>query len=242
MTTEAAGDPSGSSDCQDQDDQRFGQLMQRWPSPQSKLEKHAHEFFLHHNRSIAKGGQGRDQRFIHKGKLEPEKKDDDDGYISDDDCIVVLYDMTKAGPTNKDRKYEVFYGNVPKLTYENGGKLVPCPRAHIHEKTGEATCKWFDEKLDSKTGRPVLHRGKRVFHLTVNNPAGFNDEVVFANILAGVRMTLDKDKDCWLLNSTDYVYAERQKDRYSKYHDSTPQQQARHGSKKNKVGMPTCSD
>ena len=184
---------------------------------------------MHHNRSIAKGGQGRDQRFIHKGKLEPEKKDDDDGYISDDDCIAVLYDMTKAGPTKKDCKYEVFYGNFAKLTYENGGKLVPCPRAHIHEETGEATCKRFDEKLDSKTGRPVLQRGKRAFHLTVNNPAGVNDEVVFANILAGVRMTLDKDNDCWLLNSTDNVYAERQKDRYSKYHNSTPQQQARHG-------------
>ena len=81
MTVEAAGDPSGSSDYQDQDDQQFEELMQRLPSPQSKVEKHAHDFFLHQNRSIAKGGQGRDQRFIHKGKLEPEKQDDDDGYI-----------------------------------------------------------------------------------------------------------------------------------------------------------------
>ena len=63
----------------------------------------------------------------------------------------------------------------------------------------------------------------------MNNPAGFNDEVVFANILAGVRMTLDKDNDCWLLNSTDNAYVERQKERYSKYHNSTPKQQARHG-------------
>ena len=71
--------------------------------------------------------------------------------------------------------------------------MVPGPRAHIHEEPDEATCKWFDEKLDSKTGRPVLHCGKRAFHLTVNNPAGFNDEMIFANILAGVRMTLDED-------------------------------------------------
>ena len=62
--------------------------------------------------------------------------------------------------------------------------MVPGPRAHIHEESDEATCKWFDEKLDSKTGRPVLHRGKRAFHLIVNNPAGFNDEMIFANILA----------------------------------------------------------
>ena len=93
---------------------------------------------------------------------------------------------------------------------------------HIHKESGEATCKWFDEKLDTKSGCPVLHHGKRAFHLTVNNPAGFNDEVVFANILAGVRMTLDKDNDCWLLNSTDNAYVERQKERYSKYHNSTP--------------------
>ena len=37
MTTEAAGDPSGSGDYQDQDDQRFGQLMQRWPSQSPSL-------------------------------------------------------------------------------------------------------------------------------------------------------------------------------------------------------------
>ena len=105
MTVEEAGDPSGSSDYQHQDDQQFEELMQRLPSPQSKLEKHAREFFLHQNRSIAKGGQGRDQRFIHKGKLEPEKQDDDrdDVYISDDDCIAVLYDMTEGGPFKKER-------------------------------------------------------------------------------------------------------------------------------------------
>ena len=137
--------------------------------------------------------------------------------FSDDDCIAVLYDMTEGGPTKKERKFEVFFGNVVKLTYEKGGKLVPGPRAHIHEESGEATCKWFDEKLDTKSGRPVLHHGKRAFHLTEKNPAGFNDEVVFANILAGVRMTLDRDNDCWLLNSTDNAYVERQKERYSKY-------------------------
>ena len=41
MTAEAAGDPSGSSDYQDQDDQHFEELMQRLSSPLSKLEKHA---------------------------------------------------------------------------------------------------------------------------------------------------------------------------------------------------------
>ena len=133
LVVEAAGDPSGSSDYQHQDDQQFDALMQRLPSPQSKLEKHAREFFLHQNRSIAKGGQGRDQRFIHKGKLGPEKQDDDDVYISDDDCIAVLYDMTEGGPFKKERKFEVFFGNVAKLTYEKGGKLVPGPRASFFQ-------------------------------------------------------------------------------------------------------------
>ena len=44
-----------------------------------------------------------------------------------------------------------------------------------------------------------------------------------------VRVTLDKDNDCWQLNSTDNAYVERHKERYSKYHNSTPKQQARHG-------------
>ena len=226
-TVESAGDPEDATDSQDSHNQTFDELLQRFPSQQTKLEQRAREFFLHHNRSVAKDGQGRDQRFIHKGKLEPEKKDDDHGYISEDDCIAVLYDMTK-GPAKKHRKYQVFYGNVAKLTYDKGGKTVPGPRAHIKDETGVSACKWFDEKMGDN-GKPVTYHGRRAFYLTLNNTAGFNDNVEFANILAGVPMTFDKDNDCWLLNPTDSEYAEKQMQRFSKYHNSTPAQQAKQG-------------
>ena len=122
-TVESTGDLEDATGSQDSHNQTFDELLQRFPSQQTELEQRAREFFLHHNRPVAKNGQGRDQPFIHKGKLEPEKKDDDDGYISVDDCIAVLYDMTKC-PAKKHCKYQVFYGNVAKLTYDTGGKNV----------------------------------------------------------------------------------------------------------------------
>ncbi|DBA88052.1 TPA: hypothetical protein ACH3X1_005033 [Trebouxia sp. C0004] len=161
-TTGSAGDPGEPPECQDTNNQRFDALLRCLP--------------------------GRDQRFVHKGELEPDKQDNDDGYISDDDCVAVLFDMT-SGPAKKQRKYQVFYGNVAKLTRDRSGRQVPGPRVHINDG-GKAACKWFDEKLD-KHSKPVTHDGKRAFHLTLNNPAGFTDEVNFANILSGVRMTLD---------------------------------------------------
>ena len=57
----------------------------------------------------------------------------------------------------------------------------------------------FDEKMGDN-GKPVTYHGRRALYLTLNNAAGFNDNVEFANILAGVCMTFDRDNDCWLLN------------------------------------------
>ena len=188
--------------------------------------QHIQQHLTQRNKAIAKDGQGRDQRFVHKGELDRAKQEDDDGYISDDDCVAVLFDMT-SGPAKKQRKYQVFYGNVVKLTRNRSGRQVPGPRVHINDG-GKAACKWFDEKLD-KHSRPVTRDGKRAFHLTLDNPAGFTDEVDFANVLSGVRMTLVKDNDCWLLNTTDSEYAETQMQRFSKYYNSTPAQQKRQG-------------
>ncbi|DBA81637.1 TPA: hypothetical protein ACH3X1_007392 [Trebouxia sp. C0004] len=125
-TTESAGDPGEPPECQDTNNQRFDALLRCLP--------------------------GRDQRFVHKGELEPDKQDNDDGYISDDDCVAVLFDMT-SGPAKKQRKYQVFYGNVAKLTRDRSGRQVPGPRVHINDG-GKAACKWFDEKLD-KHSKPV---------------------------------------------------------------------------------------
>lgn len=212
-TTESAGDTRESPDCQGTNDQRFDALLHCQPGQQPKLLQHIQEHLTQRNKAIAKDNQGRDQRFVHKGELDPTKPEDDDGYISDDDCVAILFDMT-SGPEKKDRKYQVFYGNVVKLTRNKSGRQVPGPRVHINNG-GKAACKWFDEKLD-KQSKPVTHNGKRAFHLTLDNPASFTDEVDFANVLIGVRMTLDKDNDCWLLNTTDSEYAETQMQRFSK--------------------------
>lgn len=225
-TTENAGDPRESLDCQGTNDQRSDVLLHRHPSQQSKLVQYIQEHLTQRNKSIAKDGQGRDQRFVHKGELDPDKQEHDAGYISDDDCVAVLFDMS-SGPAKKKRQYQVYYGNVAKLTRNRSGRQVPGPRVHINDG-GKAACKWFDEKLDAHN-KLVTHDGKRAFHLTLDNPTGFTDEVDFTNILSGVRLTLGKDNDCWLLNTTDSEYAETQKERFSTYYNSTPAQQKKQG-------------
>ncbi|DBA84189.1 TPA: hypothetical protein ACH3X1_006653 [Trebouxia sp. C0004] len=157
-TTESAGDPGEPPECQDTNNQRFDALLRCLPGQQPYFVQHVRERLSHHNKSIAKDGQGRDQRFVHKGELEPDTQDNDDGYISDDDCVAVLFDMT-SGPAKKQRKYQVFYGNVAKLTRDRSGRQVPGPRVHINDG-GKAACKWFDEKLD-KHSKPVTHDGNR---------------------------------------------------------------------------------
>ncbi|DBA99810.1 TPA: hypothetical protein ACH3X1_013712 [Trebouxia sp. C0004] len=131
-TTESAGDPGETPECQDTNNQRFDALLRCLPGQQPYFVQHVRERLSHHNKSIAKDGQGRDQRFVHKGELEPDKQDNDDGYISDDDCVAVLFNMT-SGPAKKQRKYQVFYGNVAKLTRDRSGRQVPGPRVHIND-------------------------------------------------------------------------------------------------------------
>ena len=227
MLIEEAGDPAPISTSQDTIDM-FDELLHRLPTSQQQLERQAREFFLAKHRSIAKDGQGRDQRFVHRGVLEPAKTDSDDGYVSDDDCIAVLYDITEGGPRSKKQTFRVYYGNVAKVTYNKVGKRVPGPRAHLREKSGEAVCKWFEEALDKRGNHKVL-KGQRAYHPRLNNPTGFNEKVEFANILAGVRMTLDSESDCWLLNADDYTYAETQMQNYSNHQNSTQAHRAKHG-------------
>ena len=202
--------------------------MRRLPSEVQDLVRRVREYLLHINKYIAKDGQSRDQRFIHKGKYEPDKDVDKDGYVSDDDCVAVLYDVTPGGPRRKTREYAVYYGNVAKLTYDRVGKRVPGPTAHLTERTGEAVCKGFDEKLTPSPKKShVKHMGKLAYHMKLNNPTGYNDKVEFPMILCGVCMRLDRENDCWLLHPDDYDYTEKQRDRYSKYHNLTAAQQKR---------------
>ena len=221
-TVEEAGDPV--DPCISLETQaQFDELLHRLPTRQQKIQREAQEFFLAKNRSAAKDGQSRDQRFIHKGVLEPAKVADDDGYISDDDCVAVLFDVTEGGPKQKKPEYRVYYGNVAKVTYNKVDKRVLGPRAHLTEKSGEAVCKWFDEKMETvrrKKGH-VIVKGQRAYHLALDNPTGFNDKVEFPSILCGVRMTFDAESDCWLLNAADYNYAEAQKERFASYHNGT---------------------
>lgn len=226
-TTAEAGEPASTSTPQDLQDQ-FEDTLHRLPGPQAQLQRKAREFFMAKNRSVAKDGQARDQRFLHRGVLEPSKTDADDGYVSDDDCIAVLFDVTAGGPNKRAHQYRVYFGNVGKVTYDKVGKRVPGPRAHLTEESGEAVCKWFEEKLDASK-KQVLIEGKRAYHLTLNNPTGFNEKVEFPNILTAVRMTLDSQQDCWLLDEEDYQYADTQMKKYSKYHNGTAAYRKGHG-------------
>lgn len=202
-------------------------MLQQLPSSLGQLASEIRPYLQAINRSLAKGGQGRLQRFIHRGKVEAGKSNTDDGYVSDDDCVAVLFDVSEGGPRRTKKRWAVYYANVVKVTFDKLGKRVPGARAHLHELTGEAVCKWFDEKLDGK--EVVRHHGKRAYHLTLNNSTGFNDKVEFPNILTGVRMTLDRQNDCWLLNDEDHQYVEQQLARWSTYHNCTPAQQKRQG-------------
>ena len=40
-------------------------------------------------------------------------------------------------------------------------------------------------------------------------------------ILCLVRMTVDREHDCWLLDRADFDYVEKQRDRWSTYQNST---------------------
>ena len=196
-------------------------LLARLGTPESQLASHMREYFGQENKSMTKAGQGRVDRFRGPRKLDECKADADDGYISEDDCVAVLYDMTPKGPKKQSLVYKVFYGNVTKVTYDKAGKRVPGVRAHLLEASGEAVCKWFDPVLrdDGITHKP--YGGKKAYHLKVDNATGFNDVLEFETILTAVRMTLDKAHDCWLLDSEDFEYAECQKDRWAKYHNGT---------------------
>ena len=209
MAVQDARDPGAdldASQAMSQDNQEPFDATQRLPSKQQELERQMREFFLHQNKDIAKDGQSRDQRFVHKGKFEPDKVQGMDGYVSDDDCIAVLYDVTCGGLHRKKKQYAMYFGKVTKVTYNRVGKRVPGARALLTERTGEAICKWFDEKLTSNKKGHATHNGKKAYHLKLNNPTGFNDKMEFLMILCGVR----------LLHSDDSAYVERQ--RHAPFH------------------------
>lgn len=170
--------------------------------------------------------------FMGQETLDKNKQAGEDGYISDDDNVAVLYDMTPKGPKKQRSVYEVFFGNLAKVTYEKGGKQVPGPRAHLLETSGEAVCKWFDPIMELNTNRSPMHvsyNGKKAYHLRIDNPTGFNDKVEFGTILTVVRMTLDTAHDCWLLDNADFDYAERQRARWDQYHNATEAAHKRKG-------------
>ena len=211
----------------------FDEAIQQLSSAKRDLECHARSCLLGKNKTIAKGGQGRLARFMGQQTLEPDKQDDADGYVSDDDCIAVLFDETPGGPHRKKQQFRVYYGNVAKVSFNQRNKRVPGPRAHLLEESGEAVCKWFAEVIVN--GEHVSYEGKKAYHLPIVNPYGFNEKVEFANILTAVRMTQDKARHCYLLEQTDHGYSEKQLKRWSDYQNGTEAQRRRLGSWKKDV-------
>ena len=72
-------------------------------------------------------------------------------------------------------------------------------------------------------------QGQRAYHLTLNNSSEYNEKVEFPNVLAGVRMTVHSEHDCWLLDPKDYDYTEAQMQRFSKYHNGTATERKKQG-------------
>ena len=214
------------ADMQDTQDS-FDEAIQRLSRSKKELETHACSCLLAKNRTIAKGGQGRLARFMGQQTLEADKKGDADGYVSDDDCIAVLFDETPGGPHGKKKEFRVYYGNVAKVTFSHRNKRVLGPRAHLLEESGEAVCKWFAEV--TVNGEHVSYDGKKAYHLPIVNPYGFNEKVEFANILTAVRMTQDKTRHCYLLEQEDHVYSEQHRKRFADYENGTEAQRKRAG-------------
>ena len=77
--------------------------------------------------------------------------------------------------------------------------------------------------------------GHIAYHLALNNRDGYTAKVIFPKILTGVRMKLHPQRDCWLLNSEDYAYVEKQMQRWSKYHNGTAAERKKEGEWKKDV-------
>ena len=165
---------------------------------------------------FAKGGQGRKDRFVRTEHLLEEKDQSVNGYVSEDDRIAGLFEVEGQG---KDR-LQVYYGNVVKVTGESEmtHKQVPKTRVRQTDPTGRFWYKWFQPvKVPRQSNSGQV---KHTYQLPLLNPYGntLNEIVKSENLLTVVRMTLDKENDCWELNPEDFEYAESQRKRYAEHH------------------------
>lgn len=166
--------PSGRDGTRDSFDEALHQLSGNEKGIRRDLERYMRSFLLETNKSIAKGAQGRQGRFMRQRVLDANKQADEDGYMSDDDCIAVLFDTSDRGPRRKNakRQYKIFYGNATKLTIGHKQKRVPVPRARLMDKSAIAACNWFAEK--KANGQHLTHEGKKAYHLPIRNAHDIN--------------------------------------------------------------------
>ena len=68
-------------------------------------------------------------------------------------------------PRPKEEECVVYFGTVAKVTYNRVSKEVPGSRAHLTERSGEAVCKWFYEKLTSNEKASATHYGRKSFEI-----------------------------------------------------------------------------
>lgn len=163
----------------------------------------------------------RDDRFANLGLRDPTAvKVLEDGYISDEDNVAVLYNEG----TERKPKFRVWYGVVHKLRYEettrisgNGRgkrKYKTATRMHIDEAHGSLVCNWYAPVMRQSKGKmteQVRHDGKLAFKRSPQCSFGFNDSVSMYNIISPVIMRYDKKSDLWFLDKEDELYVQANK-------------------------------
>lgn len=160
----------------------------------------------------------RDDRFANLGVRDPSAvKVLDDGYISDEDNVAVLYNEG----SEKRPKYRAWYGVVHKLRYEETARgsvtgrgkktYKSATRLHIDQSQGSLVCSWYvpvmgTGKGEGRNTKHLRHNGKLAFRRSAQCAYGYNDSVSMYNVISPVIMKYDEGSGLWLLDKEDEDY------------------------------------
>ena len=149
------------------------------------------------------------------------RKHEEDGYISDDDIVAGIFDMSSvpARLRKSKAKFEVSFGSVTRLTIERGRKRVSCKRVHLVDDTAVVDCRWFEEKMSND--KQATRDGCPVYTLSAFNKEGCNHPLPVEAILSAVRMKYDHVQHEYLLHAEDHKYVSEMANRFMAYHEKS---------------------
>ncbi len=176
------------------------------------------------NGSLRVSSQDRIGRFRAQQLIEgSSRKHEEDGYISDDDIVAGIFDMSDIPASHRRSmsKFEVSFGSVTRLAVQSGKKRVSCERAHLNDETAIADCRWFDGKMTGRQNQ-LKRDGKPVCTLSPFNKEGCNHHTPFDVILSAVRMTYDAKRDEYLLDAEDEAYVTQMAESFSAHQKLSP--------------------